>query len=532
MQRKEDIEESGSLEKIGIVIGDATPTEFLFVSDENIHPPRWEYVLVRSREEINGEEVNVNVIAQVEMIYSSSQALSGNPELKTVEKIREAGLVDRRLFAKARVLGFLYDNEIFQPRRAIYPGNYVFKAPKNVLEKFYSYPDDEGLFIGYLISRNEVPVKMSIKGFRRHLAIIAQTGAGKSYTAGVILEELLKKGATAIVFDPHADYVFLSHKKNNEKFSDRISVFRTRESVGRYNESEIGRVNVYEVKFSDLSIDEIKRICGISEGWTNIIKAIEDAIKNLGQEYDLEDLINQLESDGTKESLKALNYIRKLNRIKVFGSSTTDIMKILKPKHISIMDLSGLSDKVSDYITFKLLGEIYEKVEMQQFKYPVFIILEEAHRFIPRNENTLSKFIMKRMAAEGRKFGIFLTLITQRPGKIDQDVLSQCNSQIIMRLTNPEDQKAVRSSSERLSEDLLNDLPGLNIGEAIIVGEVTKAPLMVKIRGRETREGGADIDIVKRLGEALKEVEEEDEKRDDLIKEEMKKIKDLVEGVE
>ena len=93
-------------------------------------------------------------------------------------------------------------------------------------------------------------------------------------------------------------------------------------------------------------------------------------------------------------------------------------------------------------------------------------------------------------------------MITQRPSKVNPDSLSQCNSQLIMKLTNPEDQMAVENSSERLSEDLLNDLPGLNPGECVVVGEVTRAPVMVKVRPRVTKEGGADIDIVRKLGEA------------------------------
>jgi DNA helicase HerA-like ATPase len=72
-----------------------------------------------------------------------------------------------------------------------------------------------------------------------------------------------------------------------------------------------------------------------------------------------------------------------------------------------------------------------------------------------------------------------------------------------MRLTNPEDMSAVRSSSEGLSEDLFSDLPGLNRGEAIVVGSLTKVPTMVKISGRKSKEGGSDIDVVRALEKGL-----------------------------
>ncbi|MEM2791065.1 MAG: ATP-binding protein, partial [Thermofilaceae archaeon] len=109
---------------------------------------------------------------------------------------------------------------------------------------------------------------------------------------------------------------------------------------------------------------------------------------------------------------------------------------------------------------------------------------------------------IKTIASEGRKFGVFLILVTQRPSRIDADALSQCNSQIILRITNPYDQRAVAEASERLGEELMRDLPGLNVGEAIIVGELTRVPVIVKVRRRLTREGGADIDLVSELRRA------------------------------
>ena len=523
------------LERLGYVIGEANPSQFYFIADEGKHPPRWEYVLVKSREVVDGFEVEVPIIAQICEITSLSLALDleNKPNLEAVERLIKAQLVDRRLIAKARVLGFTLKGEVLQPRRAIHPGNVVYRAPSTILSEFYSYPPEEGLHIGYLITRPDVPVSISVRGFRRHLAILAQTGAGKSYVAGVLLEELLKKGATAIVLDPHADYVFMSHRRMGGRFSSRVTVFKTRESTGRYTEKQIGKVEIYEVKFSDLSIDEITTVCGISESWTNIVNAIGKTLDKLKKEgsYGLEDLINRLGKSEDPHSLSALKYVKRLQKIRVFGDATTDVNKLLKPQHISVVDLSGLDDEVADYIAFRILGDVFEAVRDQRYGYPVFLFIEEAHRFIPYKEKTLSKNIIKKIAAEGRKFGIFLVVITQRPHKIDPDVLSQCNSQIILRMTNPEDQDAVRKSSERMSEDLLKDLPGLNVGEAIVVGEITKVPVMVKVRSRETIEGGADIDIIGKLKEAVKEAENEETSLVEKLDRERKLIKSIVEGV-
>ncbi|MBC7113790.1 MAG: ATP-binding protein [Candidatus Methanomethyliales bacterium] len=500
-------------------------------------PSRWEYLVAFSSEEVGGALKEVPVIAQVEGIITASQVLTKELDFEIMRKIVDAGIADRKVWGKARILGYLSDTgEVLQPRKAVMPGKSVYCATADLLEKFYSFPKEEALHIGSLITRRDVPVHLSLKGFRRHLAIIAQTGAGKSYLAGVLAEELLIKGATIIILDPHADYVFLSQTIDGKRheLSDNILVFRNPSSIGRYSVEEVGKVELYEVCFSDLDLDEICLIAGISERFVNIRHVLEKAIaqvKSRKEIFSPKDVLEELQSaenqagDMKEKSWvrSAQKYIKRVIGMKVFTSVSTPIDKMLKPMQLSVLDLSGLEDEVSDYIAYRVLSETYDKVAAGEFKYPVFIFLEEAHRFIPPNKHTYSSDIIRRFSAEGRKFGIFLILITQRPSKIHPDALSQCNSQIIMRITNPEDQKAVSISSERMSQDLLEDLPGLNIGEAVVVGEITRAPVMIKVKKRRTREGGADIDIVGKLSEALKATSErKDEKEIQELREELK----------
>lgn len=153
--------------------------------------------------------------------------------------------------------------------------------------------------------------------------------------------------------------------------------------------------------------------------------------------------------------------------------------------------------------------------EERGFKYPVFLFIEEAHRFIPPDKAgpSWSSPLIKKIAAEGRKFGIFLILISQRPSKVHQDVLSQCNSQIIMRITNPVDQRAVLEASEKLGEELFEDLPGLDKGEAIVVGDLINMPTIISVRRRKSYEGGADVNVDELLDEALRSAKEEEEYR-------------------
>ncbi len=518
---------SSTLKEVGVIIGEASSNEFFFSSKPSEMPSRWEYLMAYSDEDQDGVVKRVEVVAQVERVISASQALTKELDFDIIKKLIESGLADSKVWGKARVLGYLTDKgELQLPKKAVMPGKPVYVAPTELLEKFYNYSQAEAIQIGNLITRSEVPVALSIKGFRRHLAVLAQTGSGKTYLAGILADELLAKGGTVVMLDPHADYVFLGRAADGKRheLSDRITVFRNPASTGRYSEGEVGRITPYEICFSDLDIDEICLIANIGKSMTSIREGLEQAFEFVKAEKEVfqpEDLLEELEAADKWKELEgdvkrkipgakaAKKYIKQLVKMHVFTSASTSIDAMLRPQHLSVVDLSGLSDEVADYIAYSILTDIYERASSNELEFPVFIFVEEAHRFIPFEGRTDSSRIIKKIAAEGRKFGVFLVVITQRPSKIHPDSLSQCNSQIILRITNPDDQVAIAKSSERLGQTLLSDLPGLNTGEAVIVGEMTRAPVMVKIKKRRTKEGGSDIDIVAKMKAAIEKASQE-----------------------
>ncbi|RLF09649.1 MAG: ATP-binding protein, partial [Thermoprotei archaeon] len=114
----------------------------------------------------------------------------------------------------------------------------------------------------------------------------------------------------------------------------------------------------------------------------------------------------------------------------------------------------------------------------------------------PKDRQTLSKYWIGRIAREGRKFGVGMCLVSQRPKALDPDSLSQTNNKIILRLVEPSDLKYVQQASELLSEDLLQQLPSLNVGEAVVLGLMVKVPALVRIDGFAGHKGGGDPDIV------------------------------------
>ena len=115
----------------------------------------------------------------------------------------------------------------------------------------------------------------------------------------------------------------------------------------------------------------------------------------------------------------------------------------------------------------------------------------------PFDKETLSKYWIGRIAREGRKFGIGLCLVSQRPKRLDSDSLSQANNMIILKLVEPSDQRYVQQASEALSQDLLEQLPSLNIGETVIIGPCIKVHALVKIEEFKGKLVGTDPNVRK-----------------------------------
>jgi len=183
----------------------------------------------------------------------------------------------------------------------------------------------------------------------------------------------------------------------------------------------------------------------------------------------------------------------------------TELSKLFTPGQCSVLQLNEVEEKEQQVMVAALLRRIFQ-ARSQTIKgniteedplylpYPVFVLVEEAHHFAPANANIVSTNILKQILAEGRKFGVAVGLISQRPGKLDPDVLSQCNTQCLMRIVNPVDQARVAESIETVGRDLLRELPALTIGQAVIAGEGLNTPVLCRVRRRYSPHGAETSD--------------------------------------
>ena len=190
-----------------------------------------------------------------------------------------------------------------------------------------------------------------------------------------------------------------------------------------------------------------------------------------------------------------------LNEAKAFYTSSsrqpTDIRELIGRKgkgsgRLAIVDLQGLSDDARQIIVAIMSAEILNAASSKTDPTrPCFIVYEEGHNFAPAGGSSISRDVIKKIAAEGRKFGVGFAIISQRPSKLDPDVTSQCNTLITMRIKNPDDQKFIIKSTEQLSKADINELPALSTGEALISGRSIPAPLLVRVGYKALKHGGS-----------------------------------------
>ena len=177
------------------------------------------------------------------------------------------------------------------------------------------------------------------------------------------------------------------------------------------------------------------------------------------------------------------------------GYDRLDLDDLVNPGQVTVFQMGGLTRRDQQVMAAVLLRKLYASREAavvgnpedvrSEIKHPVFTLFEEAHRFAPDGDSQALP-IIRQVNSEGRKFGLGTGLISQRPSKIDETVLSQCGTQITMNITNPNDQQAIRDSIENAGEAVLEELPGLTKGQAIISGDAVNTPVLSKIRNRHT----------------------------------------------
>ena len=491
---------------IGLVKGPAdSPLEFKFITPDKALLKSGEFVYYL----LNGRKVICRVIRRYPLRLYPDIYLS-KPTVSPERIVRALGINAKEfeLFeVRAIIMGY-YDPKLgfVNPRIPPKPGQPIYLAEAETIQEVLMKKrlgEIGSLHIGYLLNRDEdVPVVLdSALVTSEHMCILASTGSGKSYLAGVIAEELLKpyNCGALLILDPHGEYHTLKEIEGLEEFREGDYIPHVR-ILGK---GEI-KIRVCELDYDEL-VTLLPRLTDKMEALLNEI------YRDLaGDIWTSEDLINRLEEIAQRDpNLRSTAYglIWRIRRY-VQGMSVLDdyehidLREILKPGQATVLQLTDMEEIEQQILACVLLKKILnarinaEKGRSgEKLEYPVFVIIEEAHRFASKDARSYP--VLKTILAEGRKFGVGVCLISQRPSKIDSDILSQCMTQIIMRIVNPADQENIRNSIESLGKEMIEELPGLTKGQALVAGVSINAPVLIRVRQRLTSHGGTSKDAPK-----------------------------------
>lgn len=515
---------------IGTVKGPGeTPHEFTFIApDPERRVKHGEFVYYLAQ--VDGEERQIiGRVTGRESVKLFPDSFMADP---TVPPSQVAALLgydseENELFEiTVAVLGYHSQamGDFINPRVPPVGGSPIYIADDDLLTEVLSkrkLGERGSAHLGSLLSRapGAVPVALDVRGFTStHLAIIASTGSGKSYLAGVLLEELMMphNRAAVLIIDPHGEYSTLQEMMNLPPFREgdykpRVRVFQPDNVRVRIDTLTLPDLRYLLPNLSEKMQYQLGRAYAFaqrsSKGNAYTLEQLLYAVRQTseGKRSDSEDGFGAEEEDPTTGALVwRLNSVLRQSRI-FNDTENLELRELFEPGQCTVIQLNEVDQREQQVIAATLLRRIYQaRVDTSKQKvsrgdknyipFPVFCLLEEAHNYAPASADAVSTDVLKQILSEGRKFGVSVGLISQRPGKLDSDVLSQCMTQCIMRITNPIDQDKIASSVESVGRDLLKELSSLSKGQVIISGASVNTPVMVRVRQRITSHGGQSID--------------------------------------
>ena len=398
----------------------------------------------------------------------------------------------------------------------------------------------------YSISEEATAYLDGNKFFQRHAVIVGNTGSGKSYTVAKILERSSQlHSVNSIVFDLHGEYQPLKDLKNT-------SLLKIAGPSDSQDDNGLLFLPYWLLSYEEIEAMILNRS---DQDAPNQARALFDLIiefkkANLKQDseeqkqvlnnftidspipYEIDKVLNRLEEQDSKmvpgargekqgplhgkltrfiqrlkskQSDKRLNFLFNsdgaLQNYDWFKSFATKLMSFGNEKGIKIIDFSEVPSDILPLITGLIVRVIFS---IQQWmpkdkRQPIALFCDEAHLYIPENtqnameEKSLRNF--ERIAKEGRKYGIALIVISQRPSEVNTTVLSQCGNFVSMRLINPNDQNIIKRLFPDSLGNFAEQLPILDIGESLVVGDACLLPSRIKVAAPKCKPNSATIDF-------------------------------------
>lgn len=419
------------------------------------------------------------------------------------------------------------------------PQQTVYLTPKRELRFIYGHGKGPSVHLGEHVGTGGTKCYAEMNELLgKHTAILGSTGAGKSGTVAAVLHSLLERGVEAglcnwkpriVVLDPHNEYsaAFPGHKKLSTddgslvlpywllSFSETIALV-----IGKTEFVATSQANIVK-----MALLKAREEGATTLGLTSVKITVDSPVP-----YKLATFIAAVEADKPPQASKQDSHNSILEKLDVlirdarvafmmkeWDGAAQDPFPAILSQLVSdgaqprIVDLSGVPNEVagvsSAVIARTLFNlKVWQTADERQND-PILLVCEEAHRYVPNRgeaQYEAAQDAIRRIAKEGRKYGIGLLLVSQRPSEVEATVLSQCNSWIILRITNDADREHVRAILPDSMVGLTKMLSGLRRQEAIFVGQAAVLPSRILIRSLtpEQLPRSNDIDFDKGWQEA------------------------------
>jgi DNA helicase HerA-like ATPase len=353
----------------------------------------------------------------------------------------------------------------------------------------------------------------------KHFAILGSTGTGKSTSVALILHRIseLSPEGHIVMIDPHGEYS-AAFKSCGElfnvdnlqlpywllNFEEHCEVLLTTSGAERQRDADILAKVLLAARTKGKNVEQYGKVTvdsPIPYLLTDLAAIITSEMGKLDRAGDttpyqrLKNKLDEIRADP--------RYSFMFSGMLVSDSMGSFVAKLFRlPSHgrpISIVDVSGVPSEVTSVVVSVLARMVFDyaiwsRTEAQR---PLLLVCEEAHRYVPKDETSggqAVRKILERIAKEGRKYGVSLGLITQRPSDLAEGVLSQCGTIISMRLNNDRDQACVRAAMPEGARGFLDAIPALRNRECIVCGEGVAIPIRVRFDDLEPEKRPASSD--------------------------------------
>ena len=341
-----------------------------------------------------------------------------------------------------------------------------------------------------------VPAVADARGFDRHTFLCGQSGSGKTYSLGVILERLLTEtDLRIVVIDPNSNFVRLSEVRGG---ADPVLADRYRQSARRIAVHSAGAPGDRRLRLHAAEVDPAMQAALLHldpiedrEEYATLARLLAD-----GDPLALATLADRESPEERRLGLRLSNL--GIDRFAVWARGEPG--SILDAVHDQdnrcvVVDIGSLPTREEQsLVAGAVLGSLWQR---RQERKPVLIVIDEAHNVCPAEPpNQLVAVAAEhaiRIAAEGRKFGLYLLVSTQRPQKIAPNVLSQADNLVLMRLNSLADAAFTQAVFSFVPPDLIERAVIFHQGEALIAGKISPQPTLLRFGSRVTEEGGADV---------------------------------------